>query len=182
MTERKGGWITTFSGGQIYPLDARPEEIDFLDIAHALSQLCRYGGHCREFYSVAQHSCLVSDWVGLHGTPQLALWGLLHDASEAYLVDMPRPIKHSEGFEGYRATERALEIVIARKFNLPGDEMPDLVREADNRILLDERKALLAETTHDWGLNVEPLGIGITPWAPKIAEANWLARFHALSP
>ena len=89
MSERVGDWIQTMSGVIFYPLDPRPEEIRIEDIAHALSHQCRFAGHCREFYSVAEHSVRVS-----RELPQeFMLWGLLHDASEAYLVDLPRPIK-----------------------------------------------------------------------------------------
>src|SRR5271165_7548492 len=86
---RKGDWIQTYTGRVMYPLDPRPEEINIIDIAHALSNLCRFTGHVRTFYSVAEHSVRVSQ----HCDPKDALWGLLHDASEAYLADMSRPMK-----------------------------------------------------------------------------------------
>lgn len=110
---RNGDWIQTFTCQQMYPLDPREAEIDILDIAHALANLCRFNGHVKQFYSVAEHSCHVSDLL-----PQVwKLTGLLHDASEAYLCDLPRPIKRSPGFaEGYLRAERDLERVITKKF------------------------------------------------------------------
>lgn len=86
-------WIQTFSGRQFFPLEPRVEDVCIEDIAHGLSNLCRYAGHCECFYSVAQHCLLVSRVV----PREHALRGLLHDASEAYLIDVPRPIKHSIG-------------------------------------------------------------------------------------
>src|SRR4051794_15527189 len=95
---RRGGWITTFSRRQFWPLDPHSDEIHIEDIAHSLSQQCRFGGHSRSFYSVAQHSCLVSALCKAND----ALWGLLHDASEAYLGDIPRPLKSLPEFEFYQ--------------------------------------------------------------------------------
>src|ERR1039457_118422 len=83
------GFIGTFSGLRFWPLDPNPEKILIDDIAHALAHQCRFGGHASRFYSVAEHSVHVSRLC----PPEDALWGLLHDASEAYLVDLPRPLK-----------------------------------------------------------------------------------------
>ena len=80
----------TYTGRQFFPLTPRQEDIDIEDIAHSLSRLCRFNGHCKSFYSVAEHSYRISYIV----PPEFALWGLLHDAGEAYLSDLPRPIKH----------------------------------------------------------------------------------------
>lgn len=90
MNERKGDWIQTYTGRQFWPLDPKPEEVCIEDIAHALSQQCRYAGHTIRFYSVAQHSVEIA----LRVPRAAALWGLLHDAAEAYLVDLPRPVKY----------------------------------------------------------------------------------------
>src|SRR5579885_2784587 len=86
---RHGDWIQTYCGVAFYPLDPRPEEILIEDIAHALSMLCRFTGHVKRFYSVAQHCVYVSH----RCDPKDALWGLLHDAAEAYLNDISRPVK-----------------------------------------------------------------------------------------
>lgn len=176
MTARHGDWMQTYTGKAFWPLDARPDEIDPHDIAHALSMLCRYGGHCEFFVSVAEHSCLISDAV----SPENALWGLVHDASEAYMVDLPRPIKNSPGFEQYRVYENRLLAVIAEAFGLP-TEMPAEVKDADNRILLDERDQLMKSPPRDWGLPGEPLGVHVTGWSPSRAKQEWLARFKRLT-
>src|SRR5690606_29748913 len=96
---RKGDWMQTFTGRRFWPLDPRPDEICIEDIAHALSMQCRYAGHCLSFYSVAEHSVLLSQ----HVAEPFRRWALLHDASEAYLVDVPRPIKGD--LSNYRAVE-----------------------------------------------------------------------------
>ena len=83
------GFIGTFSGLRFWPLAPNLEKILVEDIAHALAHQCRFGGHASRFYSVAEHSVHVSQLC----LPEHALWGLLHDASEAYLVDLPRPLK-----------------------------------------------------------------------------------------
>ena len=82
---RRGGWIQTYTGRQFWPLDPRIEDIDIHDIAHALSHQCRYSGHCLRFYSVAEHSVLLSH----HVAGEHMLWALLHDAWEAYLAAIP---------------------------------------------------------------------------------------------
>lgn len=102
MSARSGDWIQTATGGQFWPMDPQPDEIDINDIAHALAMLCRFGGHCLRFYSVAEHSVLLSHAV----PPEHALWALLHDATEGYLVDMPRPIKAF--LPGYKEAEAGI--------------------------------------------------------------------------
>src|SRR6266496_1501995 len=90
----KGGAIMTYSGELITPLNPDPDDIQIEDIAHALSNQCRFSGHCKQFYSVAEHSCRVSDLCSY----EHQLGGLLHDGTEAYLSDIARPIKQQPGF------------------------------------------------------------------------------------
>lgn len=120
--------IRTRSGTFVDVFDSKPEDFHIEDIAHALSNLCRYGGHCDPFYSVAQHSIACSYMV----SKKNALCALLHDATEAYLVDMPRPIKKQ--LEIYTELENNLYTVIAKRFDLP-NSIPDEVHWADNEIL-----------------------------------------------
>ena len=113
--DEPGPYIQTVSGRRVNPLDPSPDDIDVHDIAVALSNQCRFGGHTRRYYSVAQHACIVSDQMLERGADaQDALWGLLHDASEAYLVDLPHPLKHRSSRPSGRPTgrRRALEHVL----------------------------------------------------------------------
>ena len=119
-------WIQTFTGKQFYPLEPRLEDIDIVDIAHSLSMQCRFGGHCREFYSVAQHCLNVSDLC----PPYLKLAGLLHDAAEAYLCDLPSPVKRDKDMEAYRRAEFVLMRFIGEKFGVE-TRLWDLVKQFD---------------------------------------------------
>ena len=103
------GWIQTYTGKKFWPLDPRPEDVDIVDIAHALSMQCRFGGHCLRFYSTAEHSVYVS-----HHCGSAALIGLLHDGSEAYLLDMLAPIK--EYMPDYKAAEKRCQAAVYRAF------------------------------------------------------------------
>jgi hypothetical protein len=166
--------MQTFTGGRFYPLDPRPEEIVPADIAHALSLLCRYGGHVDRFYSVAEHCVLMSEFVA----PEHALAALLHDATEAYVCDVPRPLKRYLG--EYKAIEAAVWNAICLRFHVAGD-LPAEVHEADDRIILTERNALmfLAETT--WAQDgMEPLPVRIEGWHPELAESRYLSRLAEL--
>jgi uncharacterized protein len=133
-------WILTASGRRFDPLNPDPTAIDIEDIAHALSNICRFTGHTREFYSVAQHSVIVA-W---HVERTLSLQGLLHDASEAYLCDLARPVKHDPAFENYRRLESRLQGFICERFGLPKvlDRRIDLV---DKALLGAEYQSLLRQ-------------------------------------
>jgi hypothetical protein len=173
-TERtKYNWMQTYTGKQFWPLNPIIEDINIEDIAHALSMQCRYGGHVRKFYSVAEHSVLVSENV----PPKDALWGLLHDATEAYLVDVPRPVKRQ--LSEYATIERNLMDAICLCFGLDY-EMPDSVKAADNSILMDEREELMSTPPADWGYNEPPLGIIMPCWPPCEAKINFLRRYARL--
>mgnify|MGYP001554442680 CR=1 FL=1 len=176
--ERKGKWMQTVSGRAFWPLDPHPEEIDIEDIAHALGHMCRYGGHSSRFYSVAEHSTLVSYFV----PPEHALAGLMHDATEAYLVDVPRPIKHN--LPTYREIEGQLWAVIAVRFGLPL-ELPQAVHDADVAVLFAEQKALMKPSPlPDWGMGlttpIDASSAHVVGWNPMTAKHDFLRRFHHL--
>jgi hypothetical protein len=171
---QRGHWMQTFTGRQFYPLDPRPEDIDIIDIAHALSMQCRYNGHVQRFMSVAEHCVLMSRVVA----PEHALWALLHDATEAYVGDMIRPLKLH--MPEYRAVEDRVMLAIAAAFDIDPD-MPPEVKIADSRILLDERAALLGTPPGNWNVDGEPFGIEIPAWDPQAAEAQYLQRFAVLT-
>src|ERR687897_2976407 len=102
-----GPYLQTVSGRWVNPFDPDPRQLDAGDIARALANQCRFGGHCRTFYSVAQHSVIVSELVEQRGgDAEGAVGALMHDATEAYLGDMPHPLKHRSALgEAFRAAE-----------------------------------------------------------------------------
>lgn len=169
---RVGDWLQTYTGRPFWPLDPRPEEIDIEDIAQALSLKCRYGGHCLCFYSVAEHSVLVSQ----HVAPEHALWALLHDAGEAYLADIPRPVKPS--LDGWKAIEARVMRAVCDRFGLPHQE-PREVKAVDFAITTDEKIALMADGPAWTGL-APPVGAVIRGLMPQDAKALFLARFAEL--
>jgi hypothetical protein len=178
QTWLRGSWMQTFTGRKFYPLDPRPEEIDPRDIAHALSLICRFGGHTRRFYSVAEHCVLMSE---VMPTRELALWALLHDATEAYVGDMVRPLKHH--MPEYRAVEDRVMAAIAERFSLTTAVMPAEVKDADSRIILDERAALLSAPPEPWQQDeLEPLGVHPAGWPEWVIEREYLARLRDLAP
>jgi hypothetical protein len=170
--ERRGAWIRTFTGRKFYLTDPRGEDICIEDIAHHLALTCRFAGATREHYSVAQHCVLVSMACPL----DTALWGLLHDAAEAYTGDSTRPLK--QVVKTIYLVECHILEVIARRFGL-AYPWPTLVDDIDDRILDAEGLALVA----GWEANpaVVPLEIPIEPWPSWEAEAKFLARFRDLA-
>lgn len=168
-------WIQTFTGRRFWPLDPRAEDIRIEDIAHALSNICRFTGHTLKFYSVAQHSVLVSRIV----PPADALWGLLHDASEAYLTDIAKPVKESPAFAEYKLAEDKLARVVAEAFSLPWP-MPASVKKADCVLLATERRDVMRSTDLAWNVPAEPMLRRITPWTPEAAEQAFLDRYQYL--
>jgi len=168
MSEYTEHWLGTYTGKKFHYLDPRLEEIDIVDIAHALSLTCRFGGHCREFYSVAEHSIRVAQEV----LPELRLSALLHDAHEAYLHDVPRPIK--QDIKGYKGLADRIQFVIGNKFGLV--RSPEIDR-ADDILLMTEARDLLINTD-DWAeRGVEPLSEKIYPWSAQDAEDSLIEYF-----
>jgi hypothetical protein len=172
--QRRGDWMQTYSGRQFWPVDPRADEIDIVDIAHALSMQCRFAGHCLKFYSVAEHSVHLSHVV----PPEDALWALLHDASEAYLTDVVRPLKPF--LSGYGEAEDAVMRAVCDRFRLP-HEVPASVKIADGRILADEAAQNMAAPPVAWVARGAPLGIQLRYWRPDMAKVIFLERFVELT-
>lgn len=166
-------WIQTYTGKQFWPLEPRPQDLDTRDIAHSLSLQCRFNGHCLAFYSVAEHSVRVSRQL----PADLALWGLLHDAAEAYLGDLTRPVKAKADW--FKEAEEKLLQVIAEAYALPWP-MPEAVRKADDVLLVTEARDLMEEPPQPWGLSASPLPGRIHPLGPAEAEAAFMDRYQAL--
>ena len=159
------------------PLDLDPDEIQIADIAHALSLQCRFGGHCAHFYSVAEHCLLVSALC----PPQASLWGLLHDAGEAYLMDLPAPLKdpqHPLG-EQYRRAEETIMNAIADRLCLPLP-MPSEVHKADQLAFAAEWRQLMPASAVPLQIAERP-SINLDLLAPADAERLFLDRFAQLT-
>jgi hypothetical protein len=179
------GWIQTVSGRQFWPLEPKADDVDIGDIAHALSMKCRYSGHTQKFYSVAEHSVHISNALMRDGwSPSTALWGLLHDAAEAYLPDIARPIKSAiPGFAaieegvGYAIIERFVKLVPCWDF---ATVRCDVAKLYDTRILVDEKAAMMPHTPADWGLVGPALGVQIVGWDPTEAKVRFLRAYDNL--
>lgn len=175
---RKGAWMQTATGRAYWPIDPRSDEVFIEDIAHALAHMCRYGGHCSRFYSVAEHSFHASYLVPRSD----ALAALMHDATEAYVTDVPRPLKKS--LEGYKAIEVLNWWAIAERFGLPL-ELPQSVEDADTAMLFAEQKVLmLPSPLPDFCMGLKnpyDAHVTIRCHPPFIAKALFLNRFKVLT-
>ncbi len=172
---RVGSFMQTFTGRKYWPMDPKPHEVHIEDIAHSLGLQCRYAGHCIKFYSVAEHSVLIARHLAAKHAPEVALAGLLHDAPEAYCVDIPRPLKPY--LTNYKEIEQKNWLAIAARFGLQ-KELPREVHDADNRIIADELVNLREMPWHARHNN--PLGVKLRYWSPEKAEIEFLATFEAL--
>jgi len=165
--------ITQTVGGRAFNF-AHPEdfEYDVEEIAHALSNLCRFTGHTTKFYSVAQHSVLVSRMV----KPGYALEGLMHDASEAFLGDVSTPLK--QYLIEYAHIERRVDTAIRKYFGLPICES-DEVKGADRRVLATEFRDLMP-LSQDRPHDVLPYTFKVEPWAPEYSRQLFIDTFQEL--
>ncbi len=182
MTADVRDWIETFTGARFSPLRPDPALVRVADIAHSLAYTCRYRGHCSRYYSVAEHSVLVSRYVPSH----LALEGLLHDAAEAYLGDVPRPLKRQPEMLAYGIAEARVEACVAARYGLRTDpEALAAVKEIDSRVLWDEILALMRPEHHEDTRDIVeslggPLGCTVEGLLPERAEFEFLRRFNEI--
>jgi len=176
-----GPYLQTVSGRWVNPFDPDPDQLDAGDIARALANVCRFGGHSRSFYSVAQHSVIVSRLVEERGgDAEDAFAALMHDATEAYLGDMPHPLKHRSPLgAAYKAAEDHLESALRARFAIKRD-VPEIKR-VDRALLAAERRAFSAERWHWPELEgVEPLDVELTAWPPDEAARAFAERYAEL--
>jgi uncharacterized protein len=176
-----GPYLQTVSGRWVNPFDPDPDQLDAGDIARALANQCRFGGHSRVFYSVAQHSVIVSELVEQRGGDADDVFAaLMHDASEAYLGDMPHPIKHRSPLgAAFKAAEEHLEAALRERFRIKAD-VPEIKR-ADRALLATERRAFSAEDWHWPELKgIEPLELELTALAPDAAARAFAERYAEL--
>lgn len=182
----RGNYLCTYSGIHFYPCDPRPDEVVIEDIAKSLGMMCRWAGHVNRFFSVAQHCVLGS--LAIESFPRakeerLPFKFLMHDASEAYCVDLPRPLKYSPELAGYALIEEGVQNAICMRFGLPLENLPS-IKEMDNTMLVTEQRdlrnnpQLLADMLARH--KVKPLPTPIESWSPYVAEQNFLIRFNQL--
>lgn len=188
-------FLATYSGGKFFPLGPDPERVKIEDIAHALSNLCRYAGHVSRFWSVAAHSLEVSHRIedrlttdaamrdsafNYEAVRRIALTGLMHDASEAYLIDIPRPLKPL--VFGYKQWEENVERAIATRFGL-AFPWAAIVKEVDDEMIPDEVANFFSPGSAAWEryhITTTANHPRLTPLTPPDAEADFLARFVEL--
>lgn len=171
-------YIVTYSGYRFHPLSPTAETIHMNDIAHALSQQGRFSGHTLRYYSVAQHCVLVSEL----SKGRAALAGLLHDAAEAYILDVPRPIKQLSIMSDYRKMDNAITKVIFKKYNVSFDKViQDQVKKADNAALYIEALNLMYINSF---ANIERFeeytDFTLPTWSAKEAEKQFILKFREL--
>ena len=166
--------MALYSGKPFYPLDPSPDEVDIQDIAHSLSMTTRYGGHAKSFYTVAQHSVILSNIV----SKENAFVALMHDATEAYIGDLIRPIKYM--LPKFIELEENIWRAVALRYNLP-IVIPDEVKFHDTKICFTERNCLMNHTGEtDWGHEVEPHDFIIEPWSQEKSYKMFIKRFEEL--
>ena len=175
-----GAWIETVRGGTFDFTDIPANTINILDVAHALGNLCRFTGHVRRFASIAEHSINVSRVI----QPRLALFGLLHDAQEAYTNDINSPLKHL--LDRYNDIEAEIQLLVYSQFckrQPDADECAEINR-ADRRMLCAEARQLLPSKGSTWE------NVPITPmreeslvkcWSPEVAAVKFADRFIELT-
>ncbi|WP_109372912.1 hypothetical protein [Proteus genomosp. 6] len=168
-------YIATATNKHFYYLDVRIEDIDIQDIASGLANECRFNGQIDNFYSVAQHSVYVSYLVA----PEYALEALLHDASEAYIKDLPSPLKKL--LPEYKLIELRVEKMIRKKFGLP-ESKSDAVHFADLMMLATEKRDLEIDTGSNWLMleGIPASDFVVNPLTPPQAKALFLRRFNEL--
>ncbi|WP_217360542.1 YfbR-like 5'-deoxynucleotidase [Ruegeria atlantica] len=170
----KGPEIMLASGKWFDFLNPHGSEFDIEDIAHGLSKVCRYSGQCKEFYSVAEHSLIVSEQV-----EDFAFEALLHDASEAFMGDITRPLKQL--VPEFKRLEAEIESAISERFDLRSNYR-SVVKQADLRVLAAEQIQIMAEGCADWveEAGIEPAPIEVRHLTPEKAKDEFLARFYEL--
>lgn len=177
-------WVEKYGGRRVDLLDLQEGDIQIRIIAHCLAMKCRYSGDVRAFYSVAQHCCLVAGWVSAQpgATYVDAFQALLHDAAEAYLVDIPAPVKGEREFRGMVRLESRIQRQIYEHYGVPA-EKSQWLRYADPAICIDEAEALMASGGAGWGVRAHfnPLGLEVVPWSWEIAERRYLRMFRCYS-
>jgi len=181
-------WMQTASGGKATPSRLDPGQVRVEDIAHSLGNLCRWTGHCRYFFSVAQHCVLVSEALTeRENRPDLALHGLIHDASESFTNDINSPLKCAPEMLGYRYVERRAEDAILSALGMDPLQPEDqaVIKRVDLRMMATEAKTfgLMSPLHPDWTFDEPPYDDHAIPWFwyPYEARQKWIERYRLLT-
>lgn len=177
---RQMSFLRTFTGRDVYPLEMTTGDININDIAHALSNQCRYAGHSKVFYSVAQHCVLVANYLHIrHDDDELAFAGLLHDAAEAYLTDMPTPIKRL--MPEYGKAEDRIQRVVEETFQLQYRLDEALIHDADMKLLATEARDLMGDPQNWKSLRgLVPLMDKVRPVEASQAKIMFIEMYEKL--
>ncbi len=179
-------WIETYSGQKVSFPFPEPRAIKIQDIAHGLSHVCRFSGQCSHFYSVAQHSINMTIELNKRGCgPRLLLLALLHDASEAYIGDMPSPLKRL--IPAYREIEKTVLQAIWNGLQItpPAQWEKAVIKRADELLLGYEAEALM-RCSDSWNQRYIKGKTLLSPkyfdyTQPEIIESQFLAAFNSLT-
>lgn len=177
--------MRTFSGVVFDPLAMKPDDVRIEDIAHGLSNMCRFNGQCLRFYSVGEHSYLIAKIALEVGGPVAARYGLAHDAHEAYSGDMIRPLKRRDEMLEFRLVqdEQQKAIELALGIADTPQSVRDLVKRIDSDIVIDEGKVLFTPRPGSLTsqLHRRYPGLDIGTMSPAGAEAAFLAAWRQLN-
>ncbi len=168
-------YISTFLGNRFFPSEPRIDGIAIEDIAHGLAYQCRFNGQTRTFYSVAQHSLMVASLL----PRELGRAALLHDAAEAYLGDMVKPLKLL--MPDFNRIESAVTDLIAAHFGVDFSDY-GRIKQADLVALATEKRDLMPNSTEAWSYlaGIEPLAWPIAPLMPPDAKDAFMAEWKRL--
>ena len=169
-------YVSTYLGNRFYPLEPRIDDVDIEDIAHGLAYQCRFNGQTKAFYSVAQHSLIVASLV----PEELRFAALLHDAAEAYLGDMVKPLKVL--LPAFSEIEDNVSRIIGERFGIDLSHNP-IVKQADLIALATEKRDLMPYSVEEWVylIGVEPMEETIMPMAPDRAKQEFIREFERIS-
>lgn len=181
-TPDDGDWMETALFNKFYFFNPTDDAIDIYDIAQSLGHTARFNGHYRAniiFYSVAEHSYLLAEYANLKWGPAAGLEALMHDAAEAYVGDIIRPMKNT--FPVLKEAEKIVEHAVRKSFELP-EEMPNWMRELDHRMLASERLKVKGKSNLGWaGEDITPLPIQFRFFSPNQARECFLDFFWQLN-
>ncbi len=176
--QNREAYLTTYTGLHFHPFDPRPEEISIIDIAKGLRCQPRFGGHTIKPYYVGDHSVLLTKIFLKQGRIDLAKHALLHDSAEAYLLDLPHPVKYMPEMIKYKTLEKQAQRRIYERFGLDPDE-PKEVKELDSLLVNNEKRDLRPHLPLPKNTEFYP-DLTIIPWGSEKTEREFLKMFNEL--